>query len=146
MCFMIRDYVVYIWWFHWYRLVFGGLIWSKRTNVIFEEGGTGLIVAERKGNGSGSWWRQLWGSLSSTEGPGVVCKMLCVPKDTRCLHSKRPDKDISLLYLVSLLIHIHLLFHYFLGIFTLILPCKFLNQVDNKKEIIYLRSLYPNIS
>ena len=146
MCFMIRDYVVYIWWFLWYKRRVWGAYLEKEDKCNFEKSGAGFIEAGRKGNGDGSWWRQLWGSLSSTEGPGVVWKMLCVPKDTRCLHSKRPDKDISLLYLVSLLIHIRLLFHYFPGIFTLILPCKFLNQVDNKKEIIYLRSLYPNIS
>ena len=98
-----KRFVVYIWWFHWYRLVFGGLIWSKRTNVIFEEGGTGFIVAGRKENGKGSWWRQMWGSMSSTEGPGVVWRMLRVPEDTGCVHSKRPDKDMSLLYLISLL-------------------------------------------
>ena len=31
-----------------------GLIWSKWTNKIFEEGGKGFIVAGRKENGNGS--------------------------------------------------------------------------------------------
>ena len=35
------------------------------------------------------------GSLSSTEGPSVVWRMLCVSKDTGYLYSKGPDKDIS---------------------------------------------------
>ena len=31
-----------------------GLIWRKWTNIIFEEGGKGFIVAGRKENGNGS--------------------------------------------------------------------------------------------
>ena len=33
--------------------------------------------------------------MAFTEGPGVVWRMLCVPKDTEYPHSKRPDKDMS---------------------------------------------------
>ena len=44
--FYVRDYIVYIWWLQWYkRIVFGGLFdrnRSKRTPVIFEEGGGDL--------------------------------------------------------------------------------------------------------
>ena len=39
--------------------------------------------------------KAIWGSLSITAGPGVVWRMLRVPKDTGGLYSKRPDKDKS---------------------------------------------------
>lgn len=30
-----------------------------------------------------------WGSLNSTVGPGVMWRMLCVPRDTGCLYKRR---------------------------------------------------------
>ena len=57
--------------------------------------------------------KAIWGSLSITAGPGVVWRMLCVPKDTGGLYSKRPDKDVFLLYLIPLSTHTSLLLHKF---------------------------------
>ena len=42
--FYVRDYIVYIWWLQWYENCIWGLIWSKWTNIIFEEGGKGFLV------------------------------------------------------------------------------------------------------
>lgn len=57
--------------------------------------------------------KAIWGSLSITAGPGVVWRMLRVPKDTGGLYNKRPDKDVFLLYLIPLSTHTSLLLHKF---------------------------------
>ena len=73
--------------------------------------------------------------------------MLCVPKDAGRLYSKRLEKDIFLLYLVSLSTDISLLFHKLSHSFhTHNLPHKFQNQIENKKEVIIcLRRVYPYV-
>ena len=65
-------------------------------------------------------------------------------KDTGCVHSKRPDKDMSLLYLISLLPSAFYLI-IFLELSHTYSSMYFLKSIENEKDILYLRSLCPDM-
>ena len=69
LCFTVRDYIVYTWWFQWYKRIALGSLFDRNRS----KGTSWKSYHSLEGwKGNGSWQRHLWGTLRSTEGPGVV--------------------------------------------------------------------------